>query len=58
MINIGLTKRFTIAKGGPGQTWYMIDRFWAWVCIIFTFIAGMTTGFALLAVILSFSMDI
>jgi hypothetical protein len=28
----------------------------AWICIVLTFIAGMTTGFALLAVILSFTL--
>jgi hypothetical protein len=34
---------------------YVIRKDTAWFCIIITFIAGMTTGFATLAVILSFT---
>jgi hypothetical protein len=34
---------------------YVIRRSTAWLCLAATFIAGMTTGFALLAVILTYN---
>lgn len=43
---------FTIAKGAPGQVWYMLSRWAAWMCIGLTFAAGISVGFAIAALLL------